>query len=398
MNIMTKPAGAICNLDCGYCYYLEKEKLYPGTADFRMNDDVLENYIRQYIDSQLGDFVAFAWQGGEPTLLGVAFFEKAVKLQQKYGKGKIIENSLQTNGVLLNDAWCRFFRENNFLIGLSIDGPEKLHNAYRVNKGGKGTFSEVMAGLNLLQKHRVPFNTLTVVHRDSTSSPLEIYRFLKQTGSRHMQFIPIVERLAALQSPQGQNMVKPDFEGDAQVSPWSVGAEQYGDFLIAIFDEWVRHDVGDYFVQLFDVTLEAWMSMPSSLCVFRPTCGDALALEHNGDLYSCDHYVYPQNRLGNIMEEGLAKLVNSPQQQRFGRDKRDTLPQYCRECDVRFACHGECPKHRFIQTPDGEEGLNYLCAGYKKFFRYIDPYMRFMTSELRQGRSAAGVMAWARSL
>ncbi len=391
---MSKPTGAICNLDCSYCYYLEKEKLYPGTVDFRMSDEVLENYVRQYIESQPGDYAVFAWQGGEPTLLGVDFFEKVVNLQQKYGNGKIIENSLQTNGVLLDDAWCRFFRENNFLIGLSIDGPKELHNAHRVNKGGKGSFAEVMAGLNLLQKHRVEFNTLTVVQRDNASSPLEIYRFLKQAGSSHMQFIPIVERLAAKQSPHGQNMVKPDYAGEARVSPWSVGAEHYGDFLIAIFDEWVRKDVGSVFVQLFDVALEAWMGMPSSLCVFRPTCGDAMALEHNGDLYSCDHYVYPQNRLGNIMEEGLAKLAASEKQRAFGRDKRDALPRYCRECDVRFACHGECPKHRFIQTPDGEEGLNYLCTGYKKFFRHIDPYMRFMAGELKRGRPAAGVMDW----
>lgn len=395
-HIMAKPVGPICNLDCKYCFYLEKENLYPETSDWRMSDDILESYIRQYIEAQNIPVVSFAWQGGEPTLLGVNYFRRIVELEKKYAKGKRIENAFQTNGILLDDEWGEFLAQNDFLVGLSIDGPRALHDKYRVDKGGKPTFDRVMRGLGYLKKHNVEFNTLTVVQRHNSYHPLEVYRFLKEIGSGFMQFIPIVERIAGASAPDGLVLISPNSNVSARVSPWSVEPIRFGKFLNAIFDEWVRNDVGTYFVQIFDVALESWLGMEPSLCVFRETCGLALAIEHNGDVYSCDHYVYPEYKLGNIIENPLGALVNSRQQRHFGQDKHDTLPRYCRECEVRFACNGECPKHRFLRTPDGEEGLNYLCQGYKLFFNHIDPYMRFMAEELRQRRRPANVMEWVR--
>jgi len=395
-HVMTKPVGPICNLDCKYCFYLEKEKLYPEKTDWMMADGVLESYVRQYIEAQSAPVITFAWQGGEPTLLGVEFFRKAVELQKKYANGKRIENTFQTNGVLLDDAWGEFLAANHFLVGLSIDGPRELHDRYRVDKGGQPSFDRVLRGVAYLKKHGAEFNTLTVVQRDNSCHPLEVYRFLKEVGSGFMQFIPIVERIAAKSDPAGLVLISPSYEEQAQVSEWSVEPVQYGKFLCAIFDEWARHDVGRVYVQIFDVALESWLGMQPGLCIFRETCGGALAIEHNGDLYSCDHYVYPEYKLGNILERPLESLVNSAQQQKFGLDKHDTLPRYCRECEVRFACNGECPKHRFIRTPDGEAGLNYLCAGYKIFFKHIDPYMQFMAEELRHERAPANVMAWTR--
>ncbi len=393
---MSKPVGPICNLDCKYCFYLEKENLYPGQSSWAMPDDVLETYVHQYIEAQPSPVVSFAWQGGEPTLLGVDFFRKVAQLQQRYADGKRIENAFQTNGILLDDAWGEFLAENHYLVGLSVDGPRELHDCYRVDKGGQPSFARVMRGLEVLKKHRVEFNTLTVVHRKNSRRPLEVYRFLKEAGSRFMQFIPIVERVAARPDAQGLVLIGPSYQQESQVSEWSVEPLEFGRFLCAIFDEWVREDVGRTFVQMFDVALESWMGMGQSLCVFRETCGAALALEHNGDLYSCDHYVYPENRLGNILAEPLAALAASAQQRAFGEAKRDELPRYCRECEVRFACNGECPKHRFIRTPDGEAGLNYLCAGYKLFFKHVDPHMRFMAEELRHERPPANVMEWVR--
>ncbi len=393
-HVMAKPIGAICNLDCRYCFYLEKEKLYGKKQNWEMPDPVLESYITQFITAQDAPAITFAWQGGEPTLLGVDFFRKVVAIQKKYAGGKTIENAFQTNGVLLDDPWGEFLAENHFLIGISIDGPAELHDFYRVDKGGAPTFDRVMRGLRFLKKHQVDFNVLTVVNRQNSQHPLRVYRFLKGIGARFMQFIPIVERIAETGNPHGLVLIGPRDSNPAAVSDWSVDAQQYGVFLCTIFDEWVRKDVGNHFIQLFDVTLETWMGMEPSLCVFRQTCGGAMALEHNGDLYSCDHYVYPENKLGNLMEQPLQSLVNSAQQRRFGLDKRDLLPRYCRECDVRFACNGECPKHRFIATPDGEAGLNYLCAAYKVFFRHVDSPMRFMANELRQHRPPANVMEW----
>lgn len=393
-HILAKPIGPICNLDCKYCFYLEKESLYPNVSKWAMREEVLESYIRQYIEAHDAPTVSFAWQGGEPTLLGVEYFRNLVRLQKKYANGKRIQNAFQTNGVLLNDGWAALFKENEFLIGISIDGPRELHNTYRVDKGGQPTFDKVMQGMDVLKRNAVEFNTLTTVHAGNAGHPLDVYRFLKQNGSGYMQFIPIVERIAHQVTSDGLQLISPDFHGSARVASWSVEPLQFGRFLCTIFDEWVRSDVGRCYVQLFDVSLEMWAGMEASLCVFRKQCGSALAIEHSGDLYSCDHFVYPGNRLGNIMESTLQALVDSDQQRSFGEAKETALPKYCRDCDVRFACNGECPKHRFLNTPDGEPGLNYLCAGYKMFFRHIDPYMRFMAAELAARRAPANVMRW----
>ena len=391
-HIMTKPIGPICNLDCKYCFYLEKQNLYPGTKNWAMSPEVLERYIRQYIAAQPVNEVHFAWQGGEPTLLGIEFFRAVMALQQKYADGKTIHNALQTNGTLIDDEWGRFLADYKFLVGISLDGPRELHDHYRVDKGNVPTFDRVMRGLNRLKAHKVEFNTLTVVNRHNSQYPLEVYRFLKDVGSGFMQFIPVVERKAAVPGPDGLVLIQPSYDRSAEVTEWSVEPLAYGKFLAQIFDEWVKKDVGRSFVQQFDVALESWLGMDASLCVFRKTCGSALAMEHTGDLYSCDHFVYAENKLGNIMESDLERMVDSQQQEKFGLDKLTSLPGMCRECDVRFACNGECPKHRFVKTPDGEPGLNYLCAGYKHFFHHIDPCMQFMAAELREGRPPANIM------
>ena len=394
---MAKPIGPACNLDCTYCYYLEKEKLFPKGQNFRMIPDVLESYIRQYCESQASPEITFAWQGGEPTLLGVEFFRRVVELEKKYAGGRTVHNAMQTNGTKLDHEWCRFFRENNFLVGLSIDGPRALHDTYRVDKGHKPTFDRVMSGLDLLNKHRVEFNTLTVVSASNVKHPLKVYDFLRETGSGFIQFIPLVERQPA---GGGSNLAfaEPPEPGqsDSPVTRWSVNADLYGAFLIRIFDEWVRLDVGKVFVQMFDVSLGIWSGAGDGLCVFQENCGQALALEHNGDLFSCDHYVYPKYRLGNIMNGSLGDMVCSNAQQKFGNLKSEALPKFCRVCDVRFACNGECPKHRFIETPDGEDGLNYLCHAYKKFFLHVDPFMKQMASLLHARRAPAEIMALVR--
>ena len=396
-HIMAKPSGSVCNIDCKYCFYLEKEKLYPEAGrNWRMSDEVLEGYVSSYIEAQDVPEVSFAWQGGEPTLMGVDFYRRAVELQQRYANGKTITNAFQTNGILLDDEWGAFLHDSNFLVGLSIDGPREFHDQYRVDKGQRPTFDRVIAGLEILKKHRVQFNTLTVLQNHNVAEPVLIYEFLKEIGSRFMQFIPIVERIAGEPDEDGLELIGPDFEGGAKVSRWSVGAGQYGQFLCRVFDEWVRKDVGNYFVQMFDVAVGSWVGQGASLCIFAETCGKALIIEHNGDLYSCDHYVYPDYRVGNVLEQSIRDIVASPEQTRFGQDKADTLPGYCRSCDYRFACNGGCPKHRFIRTPDGEAGLNYLCKGYKMFFGHADPYLRFMAEELAAGRPAANVMEWVR--
>jgi uncharacterized protein len=359
-----------------------------------MSPAVLESFIAQYIGQQATDEIYFAWQGGEPTLLGVDYFKHVIALQNKHAHGKRIHNAFQTNGVLLDGRWGEFLAANEILVGISIDGPEELHDTYRVDKGGQPTFKRVMHGIELLRSHGVDFNILTAVHRGNSYSPLEVYRFLCELGGGLIQFIPIVERVGHASANGGLTLIAPCSNQEAQVAPWSVLPRQYGAFLCAIFDEWVRHDVGRYFVQIFEESLQMWMGMPSNLCVFRETCGSALAVEHNGDLYSCDHFVYPEYRLGNIMEQPLELLGDSAQQQTFGRDKMLSLPRQCMRCDVRFACNGECPKHRFAYTEDGEAGLNYLCAGYMKFFRHIDRSMQFMAEQLRRGQSPAHVMHW----
>lgn len=397
-HVMTKPIGPLCNLDCKYCFYLEKEKLFPSNENFKMSDEVLETYIRQYIEQQAVPEVGFAWQGGEPTLLGVNFFRKVVALQKKYANGKTISNAFQTNGTLLDDEWAGFFVENQFLVGLSIDGPARLHDAYRVDKKGGATYERVIAGLRVLKKHRVDFNTLTVVNRVNSQKPLEVYRFLRDIGSGFIQFIPLVERLADAEAKKlGLDLATPprsDEEGLARmpVTDWSVEPKQYGEFLCTIFDEWIKRDVGRTFVQIFDVTLGNTLGQGGGLCVFSEKCGTAMAMEHNGDVYSCDHYVYPQYKLGNVLNHTLGEMVASEAQRKFGRDKADSLPRYCRECDVRPLCHGECPKHRFIRTPDGDPGLNYLCRAYKRFFTHSAPAMHQMGRLLEMGRAPAEIM------
>jgi len=401
-HVMTKPVGSKCNLDCTYCFYLEKERLYPGAASFRMAPDVLEAFVRDYIAGQPGPVVSFAWQGGEPTVAGVEYFRTVVALQQRHARGKTIENALQTNGTLLDDEWCEFLAAQRFLVGLSIDGPADMHDTYRVDKGGRPTFARVMAGLELLRKHGVEFNTLTTVHRRNSRRPLDVYRFLRSIGSRYLQFIPIVERNAPADAADEMDLAAPPEPAEssaleAQVTEWSVRPVDYGDFLIRIFDEWVASDVGTVFVQQFDAALANWAGEPAGVCVFSERCGRALAVEHNGDVYSCDHYVYPRYKLGNLLNEPLSALVDSPRQCDFGQAKSATLPRYCRECPVRFACHGECPKHRFLRTPHGESGLNYLCAGYKKFFPHIDSAMSTMAALLAAQQPPAAIMRLPRA-
>lgn len=396
-HAMTKPIGSRCNLDCSYCFYLEKEHLYPGAGAMRMRPEVLAAYIRDYIAAQPGDTASFAWQGGEPTLLGLDFFREVVALQARHGEGRTIENAFQTNGVLLDDAWGEFLARHRFLVGLSLDGPAPVHDAYRVDKGGRPTFERVMAGLAVLKRHGVEFNTLTTVHRRNATRALEVYRFLREAGSGYLQFIPIVERNAAAGAADGLWLAPPPDHADAaaldgQVTPWSVRPADYGRFLCTIFDEWVRRDVGRVFVQQFDAALANWAGEPAGVCIFNETCGRALAVEHNGDVYSCDHYVYPRYRLGNLLNTSLGALADSPAQVAFGQAKSATLPRYCRECPVRFACHGECPKHRFLRTPDGEPGLNYLCGAYRMFFKHIDAPMRTMAALLAAGQPPAAIM------
>jgi len=395
-HVMTKPIGPICNLDCTYCFYLEKEKLFPANENFKMQPEVLETYIRSYIEGHNTPEISFAWQGGEPTLLGVEYFREIIRLQQKYAHGKRITNALQTNGTLLDGAWGAFLADNKFLVGLSIDGPRKLHDTYRVDKKQRPTFDLVTRGLRVLKKHGVEFNTLTVVNSRNVQRPTEVYEFLKKHGSGFIQFIPLVERLPnAAATALGLDHATPPLPGETErypVTDWSVPPKAYGRFLTEIFDLWVKEDVGKVFVQLFDVALGNWMGVGGGLCVFSETCGRALALEHDGEVYSCDHYVYPQFRLGNLMNKSLGDMVNSPEQEKFGNDKRDTLPKFCRECEVRFACHGECPKHRFLTTADGEPGLNYLCSAYRTFFPHVGPAMEVMVGLLKAGRAPSEIM------
>jgi len=378
-HLMAKPGGSRCNLSCQYCFYLRKGDLYSGSR-FCMSDEVLEEYTRQTIEAHCIPEVTFAWQGGEPTLLGRDFFEKAIVLQKKYCRpGMVIQNTIQTNGILLDDAWCKFFRKNRFLVGISIDGPRKLHDACRTDAAGRGTFDRVMQGLALLKKHKVDFNILCTVNAVNGDHPREVYRFFRdEVMAQFIQFIPVVER---------------DLQSDT-VTPLSVGPEQYGKFLIGVFDEWVKHDVGRIYVQHFDTALANWYGEPHGICVFSPTCGSAMVIEHNGDIYSCDHFVDRDHLLGNILAVPIIDLVNSDRQRQFGIDKREKLPKHCRECPVLFACRGECPKNRFVTTPDGEPGLNYLCEGYKLFFSHIDRPMKFMVEELHASRPPSNVMKY----
>jgi uncharacterized protein len=399
-HLLAKPTGAVCNLDCSYCFFLSKEMLYPGSR-FRMADELLETYLRQLIQAH-GDVpeVAVAWQGGEPTMMGVDFFRRSVELAERYLKpGQRAAYSIQTNGTLLDEEWADFFSEHDFLVGISIDGPRHVHDTYRVNKGGKGSFDQVMRGLGLLRDAGVEWNALTTIHAANGDRGREVYRFLRdECDARYLQFIPIVERVAEVAAGESATWSswrdRPLYVQDGDVATdRSVGDEQYGRFLVDVFEEWVRRDVGSVYVQMFDVALANWVGEPPGLCIHSETCGLALALEHTGDLYSCDHFVEPGYLLGNIAEHRMLDLISSPRQQQFGLDKRDTLPRYCRECDVRFACHGGCPKDRFATTPDGDPGLNYLCPGFKTFFHHVDRPMRIMGDLLRRRRPPADIMA-----
>ena len=383
-HVLAKPSGAICNLDCAYCFFLSKEELYPGSS-FRMDDTVLDAYISQLLAGHRSPEITVSWQGGEPTLMGLDFFRRVVATVERYRRpGQRIEHTIQTNGTLIDEEWAAFLATHDFLVGISIDGPREIHDAYRVDKGGKPTFDRVVRGLDRLKAHQVRWNVLTTVHRTNQDRGREVYRFLRDDlGAQFIQLIPIVERPAPGGIPVGD-----------QVTDRSVTPNGYGRFLIEVFEEWVRRDVGRVYVQMFDTTLANWVGVPGALCVHAETCGTALALEHNGDLYSCDHFVEPDHLLGNITQRPLLDLVASPQQVAFGNAKRDALPGYCRRCDVRFACHGGCPKDRFTTSPDGEPGLHYLCPSYQAFFRHVDRPMRFMAAQLRSGGYADQVMAW----
>lgn len=381
-HIMAKPSGSACNLSCDYCFFLKKERLYPG-SNFRMSDEVHEAYIKQLFEAHQVPQVTVAWQGGEPTLMGLDFFRRSVELQKKYQRpGLKVENTFQTNGILLDDDWCRFFRQNNFLIGLSLDGPKELHDYYRKDKGGQGTFDRVIRAVRLLKEHEVEFNILCSVNSRNADYPLEVYRFFRDELEVHfLQFIPIVER----KNESG-------YQEGSSVTDRSVRPEQWGRFLIKIFDEWVKRDVGSTFVLNFDGALAGWLGMAGTLCIFGPTCGLGMALEHNGDLYSCDHFVEPGCYLGNILQTPMIDLVSSEKQRKFGQDKGSALPGYCRKCQFLFACNGECPKNRFIETPDGEPGGNCLCDGYRAFFAHANRHMRIMADLLQRGQNADGTM------
>jgi uncharacterized protein len=402
---MTKPTGAICNLDCEYCFFLSKEELYPG-SEFRMPADVHAAYVRQLLDAQGGvPEVVVAFQGGEPTMMGLDFFARTIELERRFAApGQQILNTIQTNATLIDDDWAAFFKQHDFLVGVSIDGPREMHDAYRVDKGGKPTYDRVIRGLDTLKRHGVDWNALTTVNAANGDHGGEVYRFLRdELGASFVQFIPIVERvtldlLSASEEGWGHRKgSRPLYRQEGNVvTSRSVRPEQFGWFMVDVFEEWARQDVGDVFVQMFDTAVAHWLGMDDvGMCVHARTCGDALALEHNGDLYSCDHYVEPGYLLGNLLgDRTLLQLVESDQQRDFGRAKLDSLPQYCRSCDVRFACNGGCPKDRFTTTPDGEEGLHYLCAGYQRFFRHIDRPMKFTAAQLRQGGDATVLRDW----
>lgn len=399
-HIMSKPIGPKCNLDCKYCFYLEKESLWAKNERYQMDLQLLEKYVKDYIEAQPNDHVNFAWQGGEPTLRGIDFFREVVAFQKKYANGKTIGNALQTNGTLLNDEWASFFMEEDFLIGLSIDGPKKLHDEYRVGKKGQGSWDQVMAGLEILKKHEVEWNSLTCVNRRNSKYPMEVYRFLRGIGSKHMQFIPIVERkpnseareLNLSHATPAHLDRKLDNEEKCPVTPWSVKPSDHGSFLTSIFDRWVRKDVGRIFIQINEVTLSNWLGRPGGLCIFSETCGDALAMEHDGSFYSCDHFVYPEYKLGNIGENSIVEMLESGFQRKFGMDKRNMLPQQCLDCSVRSLCNGGCPKQRFLEDEHGNPGLNYLCEGYFHYFTHTAPYIEKIAALLNAGRPAADIM------
>ncbi len=375
LYVMLKPISAVCNLRCKYCYYLEKKGLYPNEKRYVMTDGLLEEFIRQYLESQTMPQVLFTWHGGETLMRNIDFYKKALEFQRKYGRGRSIDNCLQTNGTLLNDDWCKFFKDNHFLIGISIDGPQHCHDVYRRTADGRPSFVQVMRGINLLKKHEVEFNVMGVVNDYNVDYPLEFYHFFKEIDARYIQFAPIVEQLS-----------------DGTFAPWNVPSGKWGNFLITIFNEWVQNDVGEFFIQYFDSTLANWVGEKPGTCILAKTCGHAGVMEFNGDVYACDHFVYPEYKLGNIHTKTLTEMMYSPEQIKFGSNKYNTLPEYCLQCEFLFACNGECPKNRIINTPDGQSGLNYLCKGYYKFFKHVAPYMDFMKHELLNKRPPSNIM------
>ena len=397
IHLLAKPIGPACNLNCEYCFYLEKQALFGSGENYRMSDDVLAAYITSYITAQPTPVVEFVWQGGEPTLLGMDFFRRVIELQRPFLKQKTITNSLQTNGTLLTDEWCAFLKANGFMVGISLDGPKEIHDRYRRDRSANGSFDKVMQGLRLLQKHKVDYNVLACVARETAARPLDVYRFFRDEGVEFIQFAPVVERLTdAAAKDCGLCLAGPAeldrLEENAQVTPWSVTPEDYGEFLIAVYEEWVRHDVGKIFVMNFEWALNAWIGNPSPVCIHAKQCGRSLVIEHNGDVYACDHCVYPQYKLGNIITDELLAMVEKSLQSGFGTSKETALPRWCRECSVLAACQGGCPKHRFATTGDGEPGLQYLCEGYKKFFLHVRKYLRTMTQLLENGLPASYVM------
>lgn len=392
LYVMSKPVSSMCNLNCEYCYYLEKANLYrkeDKTARFTMSDELLDRFIREYIESQTMPNVLFTWHGGEALMRPLSFYKRVVELQQRYARGMHIDNAIQTNGTLLTDEWCEFFAEQGWLVGVSIDGPQEFHDEYRRNKMGQPSFRKVMQGIDLLKKHQVEWNALAVINDYNADYPLEFYNFFKEIECHYIQFTPIVERLFA--HKDGRHLASPMEHTNVPLADFSVSPEQWGDFLIALFDEWVKEDVGKYFIQLFDSTLANWVGEAPGVCTMARTCGHAGVMEYNGDVYSCDHFVFPEYKLGNIRTSTLVEMLYSDRQQKFGNDKYDRLPKQCKECEFIFACNGECPKNRFAFTADGEPGLNYLCSGYKRFFKHVAPYMEFMKNELQAGRPPANV-------
>ena len=397
LYVMLKPVGAVCNLACEYCYYLEKSRLYKDNPKHVMSEELLEKFIEEYINSQTMPQVLFTWHGGETLMRPLSFYKRALELQKKYARGRTIDNCIQTNGTLLTDEWCEFFRENNFLVGISIDGPQEFHDEYRRNRQGQPSFQKVMRGIQLLKKHGVEWNAMAVVNDFNADYPLDFYHFFKELDCRYIQFTPIVERLG--QRKDGLNLTSASQKGDDLVlADFSITPEQWGNFLCTIFDEWVHNDVGQFYIQMFDSTLANWVGEQPGVCTLARNCGHAGVMEFNGDVYTCDHFVFPEYKLGNIYNKTLVEMMYSPEQVEFGNHKQSSLPSQCRECEFLFACNGECPKNRFALTKNGEPGLNYLCKGYHHFFQHVAPYMDFMKQELMNQRPPSNVMEWAKKM
>ena len=390
LYVMLKPAGAHCNLACKYCYYLEKNNLYQNSHRHLMSDEMLEQFTREYIEAQTMPQVLFTWHGGEPLMRSIDFYKKALELQKKYAHGKQIDNVIQTNGTLLTDEWCEFFAQNHWLVGISIDGPQEYHDHYRVTPAGKPSWEKVMQGISLLKKHRVEWNAMAVVNAYNAEHPLEFYHFFRDNGCQYLQFTPIVERLT--EHEDGRTLASLADDREIPLADASVTPQQWGNFLCTIFDDWVRHDVGKTFVEIFDCTLANWMGVLPGICAYSKECGHAGVMEHNGDVYSCDHFVFPEYKLGNIKDQSLIDMLYGEKQQAFSRLKHTSLPRQCKECDMEFACHGECPKNRFEKDKYGEPGLNYLCQGYYQYYTHVAPYMDFMKRELLAQRPPANIM------